>query len=251
MGQRKARVTALLKRNKKQFKRQQIAIEELVAEQRQALTEQMENVQAEAAINQDQHARSLAQSQSEKYTALVADVQQLLVELRATAETSYHGLRQHYVSWEEEAFWQSWEAPGAFPLAVPLGQLKRDVTEIIDDGGWGNEQDILAAERADGPFVLAADLVLPEAGLLLVQGRDGVPVLHQAMLRLLAGSPLGKVRFSLIDALGLGNNFAPFLSLQDQHEHLVGAKVRTSQIEIERVLADLSACRKGHSEILT
>jgi hypothetical protein len=68
---------------------------------------------------------------------------------------------------------------------------------------------------------LAVDLVLPEAGLLLIEGRDGLDVMQQAMLRLLLGSPLGKIRFTIADPIGLGTGFAALLQLRD-HDRAPG-----------------------------
>ena len=43
------------------------------------------------------------------------------------------------------------------------------------------------------------------------------------MLRFLTGLPPGKVRFTIIDPVGLGENFAAFMHLADYDEKLVTA----------------------------
>ena len=60
------------------------------------------------------------------------------------------------------------------------------------------------------------------------------------MLRFLTGLPPGKVRFTIIDPVGLGENFAAFMHLADYDEQLVGARIWTETAQIEKRLADMT-----------
>jgi hypothetical protein len=60
------------------------------------------------------------------------------------------------------------------------------------------------------------------------------------MLRLLTSLPAGKVRFTIIDPVGLGENFAGFMHLADFDESLVASRIWTEPDHIEQRLADLS-----------
>ena len=60
------------------------------------------------------------------------------------------------------------------------------------------------------------------------------------MLRFLTGLPPGKVRFTIIDPVGLGENFAAFMHLADYDEKLVTAASGPSRPHIEQRLADLT-----------
>ena len=60
------------------------------------------------------------------------------------------------------------------------------------------------------------------------------------MLRLLTGIPPGKVRFTIIDPVGLGQNFAAFMHLADYDEALVTSRIWTEPQHIEQRLADLT-----------
>ena len=60
------------------------------------------------------------------------------------------------------------------------------------------------------------------------------------MLRLLASLPASKVRFTIIDPVGLGENFAAFMHLADYQEQLVTSRIWTEPRHIEERLADLS-----------
>jgi hypothetical protein len=64
------------------------------------------------------------------------------------------------------------------------------------------------------------------------------------MFRLLLNLPPGKVRFTIIDPVGLGQNFATFMHLADYDEALVTSRIWTESAHIEQRLADLT----GHME---
>ena len=60
------------------------------------------------------------------------------------------------------------------------------------------------------------------------------------MLRFLTSIPPGKVRFTIIDPVGLGENFAAFMHLADYDELLVTSRIWTETPHIEQRLADLT-----------
>src|SRR6185503_21166282 len=102
--------------------------------------------------------------------------------------------------------------------------------------------------RVPGParFTLPADLALPDRfSLLLRSAPDGarrapaIRALQAVMLRLVTVFPPGKVRFTIIDPVGLGQSFAGFMHLADYDEQLVGGRIWTEQDQIEQRLANL------------
>ena len=60
------------------------------------------------------------------------------------------------------------------------------------------------------------------------------------MLRLLTAMPPGKVRFTIFDPVGLGENFSAFMHLADFDEQLVASRIWTDSGHIEQRLADLT-----------
>ena len=64
--------------------------------------------------------------------------------------------------------------------------------------------------------------------------------MQSAMLRLLTAMPPGKVRFTIIDPVGLGENFSAFMHLADYDEQLVASRIWTDTAHIEQRLADLT-----------
>jgi S-DNA-T family DNA segregation ATPase FtsK/SpoIIIE len=73
---------------------------------------------------------------------------------------------------------------------------------------------------------------------------SGSAGIQSLLLRLLASLPPGKLRFTFIDPVGLGQNTAPFMHLADYDEQLVTGKAWTEPQHIEQRLADLT----GHME---
>ena len=71
--------------------------------------------------------------------------------------------------------------------------------------------------------------------------KPGVDALQSVMLHFLSAVPPGKVRFTIIDPVGLGENFAGFMHLADYDEQLVTSQIWTEPQHIEQRLADLTA----------
>jgi DNA segregation ATPase FtsK/SpoIIIE, S-DNA-T family len=59
-------------------------------------------------------------------------------------------------------------------------------------------------------------------------------------LRFVAGIPPGKLRFTFIDPVGLGQNVAPLLALGDHAEELVGGRAWSEPAHIEQRLAEIT-----------
>jgi hypothetical protein len=96
------------------------------------------------------------------------------------------------------------------------------------------------------PVIAQPALVaFPEQSSLLFkaqgEARDrAVEIMQSVMLRLSTTVPPGKVRFTVIDPLGLGQNFAAFMHLADYDEQLIGARIWTESAQIETRLGDLT-----------
>lgn len=85
----------------------------------------------------------------------------------------------------------------------------------------------------------------PDVPSLLLEadgdGRDvAASVLRNVMLRMLTSLPPGKVRFTVIDPVGLGQNFSAFMHLADYDERLVASRIWTESQHITQRLADLT-----------
>ena len=131
--------------------------------------------------------------------------------------------------------------PKAVPAGVRLGNLSVDLATIADG--------VPADSRLAPPAALVGDVPLfapfPDKCSVVFRTREegraaGVNALQGAMLRFLTGLPPGKVRFTIIDPVGLGDNFAAFMHLADYDEKLVNAQIWTEPRQIEARLTDLT-----------
>lgn len=110
----------------------------------------------------------------------------------------------------------------------------------------------LSPAGAPGPDTLhpAAFLELPDHASLLLQfagdksggtaRTEAINVLRSTMLRLLTSFPPGKLRFTILDPVGLGQSFAGFMHLADYEDALVTDKIWTEPRHIEARLTDLT-----------
>jgi hypothetical protein len=98
---------------------------------------------------------------------------------------------------------------------------------------------------ASSPALVPAVLSLPDHASLLIQSdREGrtaaIGALQATIVRLLTTLPPGRVQFTIVDPVGLGENFAGFMHLTDYDEALAGGRIWTDAGHIEQRLRDLT-----------
>jgi len=135
-----------------------------------------------------------------------------------------------------------WRPPLTFPAAVRFGALAVDLKSIAAPAATDNGHIKLAMPET---FAMPALLAFPKQASLLIQhdrtGRErAIKTLQMLMSRLLTSLPAGRVRFTIIDPVGLGQNFAGFMHLADYDEALVGSRIWTDSEQIDQRLADLT-----------
>lgn len=140
-----------------------------------------------------------------------------------------------------EAAWRNWTPPIVVPPVVRFGQFQVNLQDIPD--GFPTDDRLRAATPLR--FVIPAFLSFPDRGSLLLKAKDlgramAAETLQTVMLRLLTALPPGKARFTIIDPVGLGQNFSAFMHLADYDEAMVGSRIWTEGPHIEQRLADLT-----------
>lgn len=136
--------------------------------------------------------------------------------------------------------WNRWAPPTAIPPVVPIARSQVKLSDVPD----GIPTDTrLRPSQTD--FALPILLPFPQRSLLLLKaagtGRNrAVDFLQTSMLRMLTAMPPSKVRFTIIDPVGLGDNFSAFMHLADFDEQLVASRIWTDAAHIEQRLADLT-----------
>jgi len=136
-----------------------------------------------------------------------------------------------------------WSVHQSTAETLPLlrfGEYTLDLSMF--EHGVPEHPDLCPARRA---FRLPAAMSLTQhAALLLEAFGEGRAAAHRAMqnamLRLLTSLPPGKVRFTIIDPVGLGQSFSAFMHLADFDEKLVTHRIWTDPTHIQQRLADLT-----------
>ncbi len=181
-----------------------------------------------------QAARDASQQQlAGAWTEGLARVQAAVDQLRQVND-------QLFPPWTEEA-WRHWSPPTVVPPVVRFSQFHIHLKDI-HDGMPTDEQ--LRSVTPPG-WAVPAFLSFPDRCSLLLKARDqgravAAETLQTVMLRLLTALPPGKTRFTIIDPIGLGQNFSAFMHLADYDEAMVGSRIWTEGPHIEQRLADLT-----------
>ena len=206
------------------------------------------------AFLQKQHEQELGELK-ERHEAQSQDIRrQYETDWNALEQRWNAGVRQAYAdfdivnaaakrlfpSWRDVS-WDGWRPPADFAPIIKFGDLRINLNEL--PGGIPKDERLIIPGPRD--FTIPAMLAFPNLCSLLIQtsntGRDeAVEVLQTVMFRLLSTLPPGKVRFTIIDPVGLGQNFAGFMHLADYDGAYVTDKIWTEDRHIEQRLLDLT-----------
>ena len=201
-----------------------------------------EEYKAETERQETERERSLRDSQ-DRHDRLWREMSDLwsegLERFRRSLEEGERESRGPFPDWNADE-WQQWTPPGEIPPSIPLGHATVKLENI--EGGVPDDER-LRPERVE--FAMPFALPFPRKSLLLLKadgaGRlEAVDLMQSAMLRMLTALPPSKVRFTIIDPVGLGENFSGFMHLADFDEQLVASRIWTDSAHIEQRLADLT-----------
>jgi ABC-type multidrug transport system fused ATPase/permease subunit len=211
---------------------------ELEAWQKQNIEHVDQRYQEELASASQRHDAALADAKN----AVQHDVAALrehwtsgLANIQAPLQQNQSGSAA-LMTWDDPA-WASWKPPKDFNPKIRFGELRVDIKQVA-------EQHPRTLELPP-TFAVPTALSLPRQGSFAIHfdrtGRQqAIATLQTLMVRLLTNLPAGRVRFTLIDPVGLGQNFAGFMHLADHDEALVGGRIWTAAEHIDQRLADLT-----------
>ena len=146
---------------------------------------------------------------------------------------------RRFLDWDRPEL-DGWKPPAEVPPGLQFGTFAVDLSQF--PSGMPRDPRLKSVPTH---FDLPALLPFPMMGSMLIRAADAgkdqaVPLLQAVMLRYLTSIPPGKVRFTIIDPVGLGENFAAFMHLGDYHELLVTNRIWTESAHIEQRLTDLT-----------
>ncbi|MEO6052427.1 MAG: FtsK/SpoIIIE domain-containing protein [Chthoniobacterales bacterium] len=137
-------------------------------------------------------------------------------------------------------FAEQWEPPTEFPPAAKFAALRLDLMEV---GALPTDPRL----TLPGPSQISIPLALtfPGQGSLLFEAATSgehtvTGTLNNIILRILSTTPPGKLTFTVIDPVGLGQNFAGLMHLADFEESLINRRIWTQHDQIDERLSELN-----------
>jgi hypothetical protein len=185
----------------------------------------------EAKLNTDYQAQWLT---------LEADWKQRLQPIYEAIELANTTATKLFPPWEPRVL-ETWTPPAQFAAAAQFAKLAVDVAKFSETTIKDKRLALPGPARFSVPLCLA----YPEQGSILfesaTQGHDeAIGALNNVILRLLSVAPPGRLNFTIIDPVGLGQNFAGIMHLADYEEQIINSRIWTQSTQIEQKLADLN-----------
>ena len=216
------------------------ALEETYPAQITAAEHQRDEKIAAIEARQQEQQAEIERKRDERWTALTAT-------WRSTREETGR-IFKAVEAIDTNAF-QSWESladgsaalPTISPPGLRFGKLTISMAGIA--GGVSSHEELNNFGPASWQQPAFSDFP-DEAGLVIrmnpAEKETASGLLQALMLRIAAGLPPGQSRFTIIDPLGLGKQFAGFMHLADHDELLVTSRIWTEPPLIEQRLADIT-----------
>ncbi|MBP7951510.1 MAG: ATP-binding protein [Verrucomicrobiales bacterium] len=225
-------------RNVAMFRKRLQQLEDRRLRQLAPLEQEMENRKFSL---KESHESALALVAAEETKAWEA----LQLEWRGRIEPLYHEVgalnaaRPACVSGWDQRLVDSWSPPTEFTPAVKFGRFETDAAQ--ETRPKDSRLALPGASKISVPLALG----FPGQGSLLIEANEActgtaMDTLNNIILRLLVAMPPGKVSFTILDPVGLGQNFAGLMHLSDYEEALINRRIWTQRDQIEERLAELN-----------
>lgn len=143
-------------------------------------------------------------------------------------------------TWEQLAT-ADWQPPTTLPNGLALGDLVWQVSDVVNAASARSELASLPDE-----LPIPAVLDFPGNPSVVFRGKGQVArrsaeqAMQSLLLRAFTSIPPSQMRVTLLDPIGLGEPFSPFMHLTDVDERLIAGRIWTEPSQIEAQLADLT-----------
>ena len=188
--------------------------------------------------NEEKIAKHTADNQA-RWRELEAEWASGVPPLFAAVQAAITTATAQFPDWQPE-LWENWTPPSEFGDGVPFAHLEVDLAHFCE----ALPRDPRLPLPGPAQFALPLILTFPSEGSLLFETQRGGEAVAGALtgivLRLLSQAPPGRVNITLIDPVGLGQNFAGVMHLADYENSLINNRIWTQSSEIEQRLADLN-----------
>ncbi|MFG0293649.1 MAG: FtsK/SpoIIIE domain-containing protein [Phycisphaerales bacterium JB050] len=221
---------------------------------RDAANEKYEEIASVAQREFDEQTREAAEERDRAKAAMTEEWTSRLARFEELAGSLMKRDHADFPDWSDGA-WAAWAPPHRSLGASKFGRVKLDLSEL--PGGLPEGDDLPQPKHRQ--VDLPALLEMPRHASLLLEypaaddrqaRRDGeslgqarsqaIGTLQAVMLRMLTSLPPAKCRFTIIDPVGLGQNFAGFMHLADYNDQFVNHRIWTESKHIEARLSELT-----------
>ena len=145
-----------------------------------------------------------------------------------------------YPDWQNPG-WETWSPPHEFKNGAKFGRLEVALEQFTDTPPGKRRL------KVPGPAAFSVPLLLTypcQGSILFETSGDGdeevVNAINNIVFRLLSTTPPGKLSFTIIDPVGLGQSFAGLMHLADYEASAINSRIWTQPQPIEEKLAELN-----------
>lgn len=188
----------------------------------------------------EEDAEAAWQTMFERWLTAYDDVRAELRDMRSECQRLFPDFATTDYPADATADDALWRPPAKPPAAIAFGVTQLDLASV--EHGLSDDERLRPPEtRLESPALMT---LAEHPNLLLTATGEGrkrsVELLRVMMLRFLTAMPPGKVRFTILDPVGLGDNFQAFMHLADADEQLINGRIWSQTRDIEEQLGRLT-----------
>jgi DNA segregation ATPase FtsK/SpoIIIE, S-DNA-T family len=218
-------------------------LQEIEREARQAgalVQESVESQQSQLATGYSTETAKIEREFAAQWQALLTDWNQTVPPLAEKIRAAEKLAGEIFPAWDAPA-WENWKPLENFCSAVKLGSVAVDLAQFAGALPKDSRLQLPGGSKFSAPLLLD----FPAHGSVLFEtGKDGeteaLAAMNNLIFRLLSAAPPGKLSFTIIDPVGLGQNFAALMHLADYEEGSINSRIWTQPAQIEERLAELN-----------
>ncbi len=189
----------------------------------------------------DSTGTKFTEEHARQWDSLEREWKESIPELIEMAKRAESVAEREFLPWSED-FVQTWRTPAEFRHTAKFGSIAFDLMEAVEGEVPSDPRLVLPPETS---FNLPLSLSFPESGSILFETKNSgneqaIDSLNNLILRIFTGAPAGRVQFTIIDPVGLGQHFAGIMHLADHEDFLISSRIWTQPNQIEEQLSHLN-----------
>ena len=229
--------------NQKNSEIHRASLERFKAGQAESLARVREETTGQIRIATAAHQTKMAelnQQQQARWQTLASDWHRTVQPLHEKVVAANAAAAEKFPDWCA-AGWAEWLPPATFQNTAKFARLEIALLAFVEK----LPRDKRLAFPGPAEFSVPLALAFPAQGSVLFEtaqtgAGEAVAAINNLIFRLLAGTPPGKLAFTIFDPVGLGQNFAALMHLADYEESSINSRIWTQTAQFEEKLAELN-----------